>query len=186
MSTLNSIPTDFELNPDQIISHQNFENYFEILTDLNSQEKTIFEADSTDISQLYSLLGNSTGNIKAMVRNLLVAIDTLTHNEPYYLPDILKSYEINAEYNRILNAEKPSFLNVHPNPANDYIIIEYKLQRVVPAVIKITNLTGNLISTIKTVNNHDQVVLDTRDWKSGWYLATLQVNGKSIESTNFQ
>lgn len=53
------------------------------------------------------------------------------------------------------------------------------------SIINITNLSGNLISAINTLNKQDQELIDTRNWKSGWYIATLKVNKKSIESTKF-
>ena len=185
MSTLDSIPLIFDLTASQLAVQQHYYDYFEILTGLISEGKTVSQIDSADKAQLYSILDNSNADIKVYVRNLLITIDTLTYHEPYFFPDMLKSADAYEDYLEILNAKKPGYLNVHPNPAKDYIIIKYKLEIEKPCFIDITNLSSNLITTIQLFYNHDQEVVDTRMWKTGLYIATLKVNGKPVESTKF-
>lgn len=91
VNTLNNIPSDFNLTSQQNNQHQLYEDYFDILLQLDFEVKTVFEADSSDRVELYSLYGSAKGNLKANLRNVLVNIDTLTYQEPYIFPDMNKS-----------------------------------------------------------------------------------------------
>lgn len=157
----------------------------EIINDLTAEGKTLFQADSADKAELYSLYNNSTDNIHAHLRNLLVAIDTLTYQEPYIFPDLFKSSETYEDYLEIINTKQPAFLKVHPNPAKDYIIIEYMQEVEESGYVYITALNGKPVTGIHISNAHDQKVLDIRSWKAGIYIATMKINDEMIESVKF-
>jgi len=53
------------------------------------------------------------------------------------------------------------------------------------SIINITNLSGNMISTITTINKQDQEIIDIRDWQAGLYIATLKSREKLIKSVKF-
>ena len=185
ITILDSIPSNFELTPAQNTEHQNYRNYFEIILGLMVENKTFYEADSSDIAELYSIMNNSSANVHALARNLLIAIDTLTYQEPYILPDLLKSSEAYDEYWKLLNTDMPKYLKIHPNPAHDYIIIDYSLEYYKKSLIEITDINGISIKTIEVKNETNQLVIDTRKWNSGIYIATLKNNDKIIENTKF-
>jgi len=185
VNTLDSIPVKYELSASQLSAHQVYEDYVDIINGLAAQGKTLFQADSADKAELNSLYNNSTDNIHAQLRNLLVAIDTLTYQEPYIFPDLLKSSEAYDDYLEIINTKQPACLKVHPNPAREYVIIEYMQEMEGAAYVYITDLNGKPVTGIQISNTHDQKVLDTRNWKAGIYIATLKINGKMIESVKF-
>ena len=185
INTLDSIPVNYELSASQLSAHQVYEDYVEIINDLAAEGKTLFQADSADKAELYSLYDNSTENIHASLKNLLVTIDTLTYQEPYIFPDLLKSSEAYDDYLEIINTNQPAFLKVHPNPAIDYVIIEYMQEMEGPGNVYITDLNGKPITGYHISNAYDQKVLDTRNWKAGIYIATLKINDKMIESVKF-
>jgi hypothetical protein len=185
MSTLDSIFLLFDLTASQLAVQQDYEDYFEILTGLMSEGKTVYQADSADKAQLYSLLDNSTGNIKSYVRNLLITIDTLTYQEPYFFPDLLKSADAYENYLNILNANAPEYIKVIPNPAKDFVIIEYKQEIEGDAQIIFTALNGKVLKSMQVNDKHNQLVLDTGKWPAGIYIATMKKNGNIIESVKF-
>jgi hypothetical protein len=77
-------------------------------------------------------------------------------------------------------------LKVIPNPASDYVIIEYNLDdELQGATIEITDIGGKPVQTIQAVNTRDQVTLDTRNWKRSVYVAVLKINGKIKETVKF-
>ena len=137
------------------------------------------------MSTLYSIMDNSTANVHALARNLLIAIDTLTYQEPYIFPDLLKSSNAYDEYLKLLNTDRPVYLKIRPNPAHDYIIIDYFLEDNKKSIIEITDINGISIKTIEIKNETNQLVIDTRKWNSGLYIATLKSNEKLIESVKF-
>jgi hypothetical protein len=79
----------------------------------------------------------------------------------------------------------PKYLKIHPNPAHDYIIIDYSLEYYKKSLIEITDINGISIKTIEVKNETNQLVIDTRKWNSGIYIATLKNNDKIIENTKF-
>jgi len=185
MSTLDSISLLFDLTASQLAVQQDYEDYFEILTGLISEGKTVNQADSADKTQLYSILDNSNAGIKAYVRNLLITIDTLTYQEPYFFPDFLKSADAYEDYMDILNANAPEYLKVIPNPAKDFIIIEYKQEVEGEAQIFFTALDGKVLKSMQVNDKHNQLVLDTGKWQAGMYIATMKKNENIIESVKF-
>jgi len=185
ITTLDSIPSNFELTLAQNTEYLNYLDYFEIIIGLMAGNKTVYEADSSDIAELYSIMDNSSANVHALVRNLLIAIDTLTYQEPYIFPDLLKSSEAYDEYWKILNTEMLKYLKIYPNPAHDYIIIDYSFEYYKKSLIEITDINGIYIKTIEIKNETNQLVIDTRKWNSGLYIATLKSNQKFIESVKF-
>ena len=46
-------------------------------------------------------------------------------------------------------------------------------------------MQGITIEVIEISNQIDQVVINTQDWKTGIYIATLKIDGKSKESIKF-
>jgi Papain family cysteine protease/Secretion system C-terminal sorting domain len=185
INTLGSIPVNFNLAASQLSAHQGYEDYVMIIKGLTAEGKTVFQADSADKVAFYSLYDNSDDNIHTLLRNLLVAIDTLAYQEPYIFPDLLKSSQAYEDYQEIINTNQPASLTVHPNPAKDYIIIEYMQEMDGSGYVSITDLNGKPVTGIHLSNVHDQKVLDTKNWKAGIYIATLKIGDKKIESVKF-
>jgi len=51
--------------------------------------------------------------------------------------------------------------------------------------LEIKDVNGKTIRSINTSQKQDQVTVTTEDWKPGLYIATLKIDGKSIESVKF-
>ncbi len=116
LNTLDYIPINFNMNPEQLINQEVCEDFVEIIYNLEAEGKSIFCLDSTNRALLYNLYENSTGNIHEKLRNLLLAIDTLDYDEPYFFPDLTKSAYSGENYPESINQQAQSFLYVHPNP----------------------------------------------------------------------
>jgi hypothetical protein len=100
---------------------------------------------------------------------------------------MLKSASANGSFTS-LNGDKlnePLLLKVMPNPAKDYILVEYELEAPGSAVIEITDLTGKPVQSVQVANLKDQLTIDTRNWKPGTYIASLKINGKLRETVKF-
>jgi len=118
-------------------------------------------------------------------RNLLVVLGDTTYHEPIILPDLYKSTLAQASYEDLLNVQGPSLLNIFPNPASGYVILEYKLETEMSATISIHDMKGVRIKSVNTSGQQNQLTVITRDWLPGVYLVGLHVNGKLIASTKF-
>lgn len=115
------------------------------------------------------------------------AFNLTEYEEPVILPDLLKSAAATDEYNELLSkaVNAPGYIKVQPNPAKDYVIIEYELERETDAAIEINSITGNLKYSVKFANRHNQITVDTRNWNAGIYIVSLKINGKLIKSVKF-
>jgi hypothetical protein len=103
------------------------------------------------------------------------------------MPDMLKSASATGSFTSLNsdNANEHRLLKVMPNPAKDYIIVEYELEAPGSAVIEITDLTGKPVQSVQVANPKDQLTIDTRNWKPGNYIASLKINGKAKETIKF-
>jgi hypothetical protein len=73
----------------------------------------------------------------------------------------------------------PSNLKVYPNPANDYVMLEYNGYGQ-SATVSIEDLTGKCLKSVQCGNasSHQSIQLSTADMKPGLYLVKLQ-NGSN-------
>jgi hypothetical protein len=100
---------------------------------------------------------------------------------------MLKAAIAKEEYNTLISEanETPRLIIIKPNPAKDYILIAYKLEKETAASIDINDITGNVKYTDVLYNRQDEVTVNTQDWKTGIYIATLKINCKLVESVKF-
>ncbi|MCD4698166.1 MAG: T9SS type A sorting domain-containing protein [Bacteroidales bacterium] len=179
-AVLNNIPSGFDLSNTQQIVHQDYLSLFNILEQLAGNE---MEVDSAQAVQLEMLAQNDDFFPGAYARDILIAAGLMEYEEPIILPEILKSSEIIAD-EPLYPSDKPEVLKVFPNPAKDYIIVEYNTEGELGDVfLRINDITGKPVHAKVYTTNRDQVVISTKEWKSGVYLISLSINGKTIEST---
>jgi len=78
---------------------------------------------------------------------------------------------------------KDNKFKVYPNPANNYFIVEYKLEsKELNSEIQIINNLGKIIKIIKLDKRIGEEVIDTKSLSSGIYMINLYINGKIIDS----
>ncbi|MCD4737235.1 MAG: T9SS type A sorting domain-containing protein, partial [Bacteroidales bacterium] len=184
---LNNIPVQFELTQAQILEHPQYVAQYNLLMELDQQGNTIFEADSAQVESLKSIEQTDAGQASAYARSILVALDELEYDEPILVPDILKSSAAMEEYEELLSKanEVPGDIKIQPNPAKDYIIAGYELDNKTGAVLEIHDINGNLKYRQNLWNQKDQLIVDTKDWRAGVYIAVLKINGELNESVKF-
>ena len=181
-STLSDIPLGFELSATQNTEYQLYEDYFDVLLELYVQDVSIYEMDSTQISILYDIGDDAPGRLKSYIKNILIAIDTLEYNEPYIFPE--EGYKSSKIITKPLSKsyEKNNF-KLYPNPAGDYVIIEYTLSEDTPeGWADFINGNGKLVKSIAFNDRHDYLVVSLKGLPSGIYLCCFRLNGKIHES----
>ncbi len=178
-NVLNNIPSGFDLTNTQQAVHQDYLSLYNILEQLEGNELLV---DSVQASQLEILAEHDDWFPGAYARDILIAAGLMDYEEPIILPDILKSSEV-IENETFGFDDKPEVLNVFPNPAEDYIIVDYNTEGYFGDILlSIIDLTGKPVYAEVCSINRDQKVVNTKDWKAGVYLITLYVNGRTIES----
>jgi hypothetical protein len=67
-----------------------------------------------------------------------------------------------------------SELSVYPNPAREYIIVEYKVQEAeLPAVVKVMDSKGSVVARLPVNDVEGQMLYETKGINSGLYCFTL-------------
>lgn len=182
---LNNIPDLYSLNAEQLFEHQQYLSFFNMATQLAQQGKSIPEVDSAQVQALTGFLNNSNGLIAGYARNILVAKGLAVYQEPYILPEgEVKSSKIRYK------SKKDKFdlnnLKIYPNPARDYIIIEYTLKTETDnAMICIYDFNGKPRQYIPLENTSDYLVVPVTGLPAGGYVCTISQNNRPVQSARF-
>jgi hypothetical protein len=182
---LNDIPFDFDLTSSQQSFQEDMEDYYIWMSTLLQNGRNIVELDSLQLTQLWDLYLDADYDISLYAQNMLLLQGEITHLEPIYYPDLMKTQQAIDIRNNIMNAMPPDFLRVFPNPSRDYVIIGYNHDRPGNAQISIVNSGGLPVHSFSVSKTTDQKVIDTRNWQSGTYIVSLVVNAEIIESVRF-
>lgn len=141
--------------------------------------------DTLSIEPLNNFLLSSSPAVSSSARGMLVANNLLVYQEPYLEPDFTKSTEIRKPR---VNSIKPgeTLLKVYPNPAHDFITIEYNTGNdKTNGQIEIMDESGRRAYMRNLTRQFDQIIMDTRYLKPGNFIMKLALNGKTVCSTKF-
>ncbi|MBI9034620.1 MAG: hypothetical protein JEZ03_09145 [Bacteroidales bacterium] len=169
---LNAIESNFSLS-EQELSDYNDMNYLPSLLQTWQQDTvSISNLDSLQLEQLYPLadIDNLAGTYS---RNILIDNEAVDFNEPFFNFNENKSSSISMrDILEKQNGEQPS-LKVHPNPASDYFIVEYKVCSSDPARLVLMNTQGQLMRNMQLERTIDQVVIPSQGLSDGMYVVML-------------
>jgi hypothetical protein len=188
-AVLDNLPEHYGLSGDDLAAHEQMTELFDIVSGILISGRTLTEADSSEVQQLalLELQGDNPANIFA--RNILLLLDDMSYDEPVQLPDLVKSAAATEEYEKLINTKPPLMIEVYPNPSKDFVIIGYTTGEETllsqEGSIEIQDALGRVIQTITFKSKRDQVTVITKEWKSGIYIASLKLNGNTIESIKF-
>jgi len=117
--------------------------------------------------------------------NLIYAVNAKDHaddsfyNEPYLIPSVDPSLPV---YNLPDTPLTGSGLRIYPQPASDYIIVDYHYQSgFEKGTLEFINSTGQLVKTIKIAGKEGQDLINIRDWLPGIYIARLVTDSEILE-----
>lgn len=141
--------------------------------------------DTTSLGPLSNFIQSQSSSVSSAARGLLIANGLLEYNEPYLTPDLTK---ISVVSNPVKNSIIPtkSLLKVYPNPAHDFITIEYNTNNdKANVVVELSDESGRKVYSQQLVRQLDAIILDMRHYKSGNYFVTLVVDNKIANSAKF-
>ncbi len=73
-------------------------------------------------------------------------------------------------------------LKLYPNPANDYILVEYDILFVKEAKFQIYNSIGAIVYTKELQEKTDNLRIPVSEYKNGLYFCSLQIDGKLLNT----
>ena len=142
------------------------------------------QLDSLSAQSLFTIMNSNLPFISSYARGLLLKGRFMEFTEHVAFPQNTKSYPAYYYY----NLQKPDFPNddklvLFPNPSGNYIIAYFNsLGFDECGIIKIDNLQGKELETIKLDSRQNQIVIDLSALSNGLYIVSLIINDKLIES----
>jgi hypothetical protein len=103
----------------------------------------------------------------------------------YYNPTDSVAFDITFQVNGIPLSQielKEATVSVYPNPAQDFLRIQYDVNSSENAVFELINLVGAKVYAGNLDKSQTEIELDLKDFNPGVYFYTLKVDGQSITS----
>lgn len=73
-------------------------------------------------------------------------------------------------------------LKLYPNPASDYLFIEYDVIVVKEAKLQIYNSIGAVVYTKNLEERKDNIKIPVSEYKNGLYFCSLKIDGKLLKT----
>lgn len=73
-------------------------------------------------------------------------------------------------------------LKLYPNPANDFLFIDYEIVYLKEAKIKIYDSIGAVVYTSELKEKSDKLKVSVSEFENGLYFCSLQIDGKPFNT----
>jgi len=164
-------------------AHADYMSFRQLRQTWINQNKDLADLAKNDIELLhkYGQRANTTaGHAIALLR--LNGINT--YREPVYFPDEIAQLRVAQHTEEIINQNK---LLIYPNPANDYVTIDYTVSKSDAAdlSILITDILGQQVYQEKLSYPQDEVIIMTNQLPQGQYFCILKDSNEVIKTDKF-
>lgn len=180
---LSAIPNDFELSDKENKEYNYFSDLKSTIISAHQQNRNVMQLDSLEVADLVYIADSSRSVAGMQAQGLLnFAYGYNYFSLPALPPPDEKSSRINDFESPGNNNNTENFVTIHPNPASQWVAVDYKLPY--PAgngILLITDALGKQIQQVVISEIIGQYIWDSRNIPSGVYLLNLIVNGKTIE-----
>jgi hypothetical protein len=180
---LDSIPQTFSLSETEIQLYENYQAYIEVLIELKDLGLPVAEIDSIQRGLLLDLSTTALEPVKTCARNVLWMCDMISYSEPVILPDETKSVETLRPRNRKTSSSDNNLI-LYPNPASDYIIVDYKVDQKYGKkrsyVLSVLDFHGQTLFEKELIKPENQVLVDCRHFLPGEMFCKISNGSKAI------
>ncbi len=179
MDVFGMIPTQYILDGQQQNFYDDLINYLEVVEELHIADTGIYGLTEIQKEILIEMADNNQTNAAAYSRNILVHLGEYDYSEPVLMPDDgMKSNSINET--KKVAPKSFSKVNIYPNPADEYIVIDLLIGNVEGARVDIYDIQGRQIKTFNIDGQKQQQILSVKDIPTGVYLIRTYCGGKTI------
>mgnify|MGYP006290984813 CR=1 FL=1 len=184
-NVMGNIPASFNLSETEQVEYNQMAAIYNMLMGLYQDDQPLDSLSVTQVDDLQIMAVDGENQPRAFARNILLALGEISYDEPILFPDHMKSTEMVEEYRELVNTPEPGMLEVYPNPAKDYVILQYKVGAEQKGQIEVQDILGMIKQVLPITGAQDQLTLITKDWNPGIYIATLTIDGNTKESIKF-
>lgn len=182
---LDNIPYIYELNDEQEANYEDYVSLFNILKTMQRDSINIFDLDSIAIDTLESIGSTCFHYPLAWANSILEQIrDDIEERYREEIPDAQGgSQRMEAPHRYVAPKEEFSQLKIYPNPAKEYIALDYEVQGNYQELgIEIINSLGKLVCSKLLQKQKNQKIVDMQSFKPGLYVVNLIGDGKIIDT----
>lgn len=166
------LPQTYSFDDSAMVEYYYYKDLKDLQTTLITENKNIFQLDSTQIEMLENIASHSKGIAGTQSQSILAfAYGNLFINcpLPYSNTKISKCNKLES-----INTIFQPKVNSYPNPSEEWVVFEYSIPSSVNnCSLKIVNLMGQFVEEFKISNNSGMIIWDTRKIKEGNYIYTL-------------
>jgi len=134
-------------------------------------------------TQLMELATEGAEPVQTYARNVLLANNRISYQEPVNLPDETKSAPAGKDPKPAKSLAQ-GVLKLFPNPAQQYVIVEYNFTKELSTseniFLTISSVTGSIIERRTIVKHQDQLLIDCRQLHSGSYICKMSCGKKTL------
>lgn len=182
-ATLQNIPSEFDLTNRQELTHQHVVALTSLLPQLFADTLGYLIPDSAQTATLQQIAGDNSFFPSAWARNLLISSDLLDYTEPIVFTNNLKS-SWKDKYHWKSSGASLSDFRVFPNPAKDFVIIEYQNhQPCEQALVDFIDVNVKCIKSVELKGQKNQFIIPIGDLLTGSYVIQLRVDANLIKAT---
>jgi hypothetical protein len=114
---------------------------------------------------------------------LIISVFTISFS---FANNNIKLSELEENQNQIdtstVNFHELQTIKLYPNPASDYIVIDYEILYVKEAKLQIYNSIGAVVFSKELKDKHDKIKIPVANYKNGLYFCSLQIDGKLLNT----
>jgi hypothetical protein len=178
---LNAIPSAFALNGMQTLTHDAYLDFYQLAEEFRSDTSYAFSIDSAMTSSLYELTTSNSDLPGTFARNILLAKNKISYQEPVILPDSGLKDVKKGKFRGVKESATSGFISVFPNPAHDYFVVRINLPETpVNGLLKLYDGKGRIVHSNELLTPQDQITISVANLSSGLYLLELESNSKKM------
>jgi hypothetical protein len=177
LQTLNNISND-GLDPERLLEKADYLNLISIMYNLATDTTYELEPGNPAVMALETLATEE--NLAGTgARNLMISVGLMQYNEQVILPEPeIKSAKV--EHIATINPVVGYDLRLFPNPAYDYVTVEYELPE--HGTLELSSIDGKMIFSQQLPTGKDQRIIPVQELIPGTYVVSLFAGNKILTS----
>ena len=137
----------------------------------------------TSINTLLNITDNDHPLISAYARGMLVKGGHINYTEQLLLPASYKSSTVYNIYPSQIKKPETDYLKLFPNPAGNYVILDYDLIEIfVNCTVIITDMNGKMVDSFMLKDKQNQIILNLKNKPNGIYIFNLYAGNELLET----
>ncbi|NOY96967.1 MAG: T9SS type A sorting domain-containing protein [Chlorobi bacterium] len=185
MALMNNLPNQFSFKQNEQEMYNDYNTFINVLYGLDQAGTGLEGLTTAQNTSLLQLADNVQNYAGSYARNILIGTDNYPYTEPIILPgDGLKSGSITFDL-PVSKDYRPEYINIYPNPAMDYIIVELNKTNLNGVNLSLYDNGGKLVKQTVVPARIQDYVIGLKGMKPGIYIIKADMDGKDIGGKKF-